>query len=57
MIIGCLEQVVEGTVYGVILARFDLYGVRIHGRVAVNQVVDLALLALVIVEQLVSVGT
>lgn len=57
MVVGIVQQVVECTVDGVVLARLDLYRVRAHGRVVVNQIVDLALLALVVVEELVTVGT
>jgi len=57
MVIGVLQQVVEGAVYAVVLARRDLYRMSTHGLVVVDEKVYLALLAVIIIEKLVSVGT
>lgn len=57
VVIGILQKVIEGAVYGIVLARLDFYRMGTHGRVVVNQIVYLALLAVVVVKEFVPMCT
>ena len=57
VVIGILQKVIEGTVYGIVLARLDFYRMGSHGRVVVDQIVYLALLAVVVVKEFVPMCT
>lgn len=57
IVIGILQEIVKGTVYGIVLARLDFYGMGTHRRVIVYQEIHLALLAIVVVKEFVAMGT
>ena len=56
MVVLVLDKGVERAVYGIVLARLDLKGDSGKAAVIVDQVIDLALAAVVIVVQLIAMG-
>ena len=54
IVLRILQKIVERTMLRVILTRFALYRMGTHRSVVINQIVNLALLAVVVIEEFVS---